>query len=311
MCPVSVRHRAGGPGNPRDPGLAPGGSRCHPGAIGTYGVGSSSGSSLRELMPSLVNTFRRCHSTVRGLMNSCAPISEFRSLERGESGDLSLLGGELRSILARPKSSRCPLEEGSGRRDPAAGMGARGRAFEPGGDLLVPPDARLRAVPRPAVGVKIGHVCQGAVHPLQVVHVGRTPGGRAHQRMMEPHTSTELDQSSCLGQGRGIGPDPEPLDRAPQYGHVADRLDGRREEEQIWSRGKGLKSSKEPLFHTAGERRRVGEPESERQLCRRSAARQLQQRQRVPASLGDDLVASRGPRSAPRNSARESASFGR
>ena len=32
-------------------------------------------SCLRERMPSLVKTLRRCHSTVRGLMNSWAPIS--------------------------------------------------------------------------------------------------------------------------------------------------------------------------------------------------------------------------------------------
>ena len=32
-------------------------------------------SSLREVMPSLANTFLRCHSTVRALMNSSAAIS--------------------------------------------------------------------------------------------------------------------------------------------------------------------------------------------------------------------------------------------
>jgi hypothetical protein len=31
--------------------------------------------SLREVMPSLVNTLPRCHSTVRGLMNNLAAIS--------------------------------------------------------------------------------------------------------------------------------------------------------------------------------------------------------------------------------------------
>jgi hypothetical protein len=32
---------------------------------------------LRELISSLVNTLRRCYSTVRGLMNSLAAISGF------------------------------------------------------------------------------------------------------------------------------------------------------------------------------------------------------------------------------------------
>ena len=38
---------------------------------------SAERSSLRELIPSLPNTLRRCHSTVRGLRNSWAPISGF------------------------------------------------------------------------------------------------------------------------------------------------------------------------------------------------------------------------------------------
>ena len=45
------------------------------------GVGRSGArrarSSLRELMPNLVNTLLRCHSTVRALRKSCAPISGF------------------------------------------------------------------------------------------------------------------------------------------------------------------------------------------------------------------------------------------
>ena len=37
---------------------------------------------MRELIPSFVNTLRRCYSTVRGLMNSWAPISGFVSPSR-------------------------------------------------------------------------------------------------------------------------------------------------------------------------------------------------------------------------------------
>src|SRR5918993_3792493 len=39
-------------------------------------------SSRREVTPSFVYTFRKCHSTVRGLRNSCAPISGFDSPSR-------------------------------------------------------------------------------------------------------------------------------------------------------------------------------------------------------------------------------------
>jgi hypothetical protein len=45
-------------------------------------LGSATASSRREWMSSLVNTLRRCHSTVRGLRKSCAAISGFESPSR-------------------------------------------------------------------------------------------------------------------------------------------------------------------------------------------------------------------------------------
>ena len=49
-------------------------------------------SCLRELMPSLVNTLRRCHSTVRALRNSCAPISGFDRPSRASRAICSSCG---------------------------------------------------------------------------------------------------------------------------------------------------------------------------------------------------------------------------
>ena len=46
-------------------------------------------------MPSLVKTFRRCHSTVRGLRKSCAAISGLVQPFAGEPGDVVLLRGQL------------------------------------------------------------------------------------------------------------------------------------------------------------------------------------------------------------------------
>ena len=45
-------------------------------------------------MPSFGNTLRRWYSTVRGLMNSWAPISGFVCPSRGEPRDLRLLRRE-------------------------------------------------------------------------------------------------------------------------------------------------------------------------------------------------------------------------
>ena len=40
------------------------------------------------MIPSFVETLRRCHSTVRALMNGWAPISGFRQAVAGEPSDL-------------------------------------------------------------------------------------------------------------------------------------------------------------------------------------------------------------------------------
>ena len=52
-------------------------------------------------MPSLVNTLRRCHSTVRGLRKSRAPISGFDSPSRASRAICASCGGELVARLDR------------------------------------------------------------------------------------------------------------------------------------------------------------------------------------------------------------------
>ena len=56
--------------------------------------GRASRRARRELMPSFVNTFFRCHSTVRGLRKSAAPISG-SSGRRGRAGRCAPPGSEL------------------------------------------------------------------------------------------------------------------------------------------------------------------------------------------------------------------------
>jgi hypothetical protein len=50
---------------------------------------------LREAIPRFVKTLRRCHSTVRGLRNSFAPISGFEWPSRRKLGDLRFPGCEI------------------------------------------------------------------------------------------------------------------------------------------------------------------------------------------------------------------------
>ena len=85
------RHRVGPLG--LLPGLCPGSSRSRgssrfptrelrPCVTSAVVLGRTLARSRRERMSSLLNTLRRCHSTVRGLRNSRAPISGFESPSR-------------------------------------------------------------------------------------------------------------------------------------------------------------------------------------------------------------------------------------
>ena len=61
---------------------------------------------------------------------------------------------------------------------------------------------------------------------------GRGPvRGRTDERMTEPYARADLDQACRLGRFRRLGPEAEPLGRAPQQRHITDRL-RRRQQEQ-------------------------------------------------------------------------------
>ena len=69
------------------------------------------------------------------------------------------------------------------------------------------------------------------MHFLAIGKVSRPVGGRADERMPEPHPDPELDQRGLLGRPARATSDPELLGRAPQQAHVTDRL-GRRHQQQ-------------------------------------------------------------------------------
>jgi hypothetical protein len=128
------------------------------------------------------------------------------------------------------------------------------------------------------------------MHLPPVIRSGGVVDRRAHERVPEPHPATDLDQPGRLG-GRGrVAFDAELLGRSPEHGHVADRLGRGREQKPLRLGRQRFGSPQEALLDAAHQRRRVGQPEATRHLCRREGLRQLQQRERVAAGLGQDPV---------------------
>ena len=108
--------------------------------------------------------------------------------------------------------------------------------------------------------------------------------------MPEPDAPVDLEQSRFRGGHRRLDPDAEPLGGAPHECRVADGFGRGREHELPGLRRKGLESPLEALFDAARHRYGLGHPVSAGELRRRHRARQLQQRQRVAARLGDDAA---------------------
>ncbi len=184
------------------------------------------------------------------------------------------------------------LQERRGRRQPAPGLRPAGRALQFAGCVLVGPVGRTSAVPRPAVRVqpRVGRVGEGPVD-LASLGRGRGPvGGRTDQRMPEPHPRADLDQGGRLGRFRRGGPDAEPLGRAPQQRHVADRLGRRQYQQAPGRRRERHQLVHEALLDPAGQLHLHRQPEPARDRDRRPAARQLEQRERVAAGLAEDPV---------------------
>ena len=148
-------------------------------------------------------------------------------------------------------------------------------------------------MPGATIGIRlrIGRLSQRAMHFLAVAKVSRPVGGRAHERMPEPHPDPELDQRGLLSRPARATSDPELLGRAPQQAHVADRLGRRHQQQALRVARKRPDPLHKGFLDAASQRPRVGKSEPARELRRRQPTRQLQQREGVATRLGDDLIA--------------------
>jgi hypothetical protein len=184
------------------------------------------------------------------------------------------------------------VQESRGGGETAAVLRASGRAFELDGDVLVEPDRRVREVPRAAIRIEtgVGRVGQRTVHALAVLQRGRGVHRRSHQRMAERHPLADRQEPVRVCAGRGRRADLQPLGRAPEQHRVPDGL-GRRDQQQQPCRGRQRRQPLgEALLDPARQRRGVGQPEPARELGRRPATRELQQRERVALRLRQNPI---------------------
>ena len=141
------------------------------------------------------------------------------------------------------------------------------------------------------IGIRIGRLGQRSMHLLAIAKVSGPVGGRAGERMPEPHPDPEIDQRGLLGRPARATSDPELVGRAPQQAHVADRLGCRHQQQALGLARKRADPLHKGFLDAAGQRPRVGKSEPARELRGRQPTRQLQQREGVTAGLGDDLIA--------------------
>ena len=106
--------------------------------------------------------------------------------------------------------------------------------------------------------------------------------------MTERHCTVQLEQAFRLHGVRGRLGDPELLRGAPQKRRVADRFCGRQEQQPPRVAGKPRQSPREALLDPGGQRQRRRQAEAARELGGRQPARELHERERIPAGLGDD-----------------------
>lgn len=180
-----------------------------------------------------------------------------------------------------------------GRGGPAAArQGPVRRPFQRGGDRFVRTDRRVGEVPGAPVGVAlgVGGVGEGAVHRPQVRGLGAAPDRRAHQRVPEPHRGAQLEQPGGHGGRRRLGSDAQRAEGAPQQQLVADRLDRREQQQGTGVGGQRVDTPTEPLLDPGRHGSDAVSAEAEGQFRRRQPLRQFEQRERVPAGLGDDPV---------------------
>ena len=109
--------------------------------------------------------------------------------------------------------------------------------------------------------------------------------------MAEPDPGAELDQPRLNRRNLGVDRDTLPSGRPLHQRRVTGGISRRQLHQPPGLVRQSRQLAGEAVLDPADQRRGAGQPEPARQVRRAQPARQLQQGERVPASLGDDQVA--------------------
>ena len=147
-------------------------------------------------------------------------------------------------------------------------------------------------MPRAAVriDVRIGRLRQCEMGGPAFLHHRRPVDGGACQRVAERHALSDCQQPVRLHVTGDRRLDADCFGRAPEQQRITERLRRRQQRQTPRVIRERLELSDEALLDPSGETLRPQQTEAARQLGRRQASRQLQQRQRIPPRFVDDPI---------------------
>src|SRR5689334_15621799 len=129
------------------------------------------------------------------------------------------------------------------------------------------------------------------MHATPVVRGGRVVNGGPDKRVRELHPPAQLEQPAVLGRTRRREVDPERPRGLVEQDQVAERLGGGREDKQPRVGRQQLQATDVALLDPVGERLAVQKTEPASEIGDVPCTRQLEQRERITVTLGDNLVA--------------------
>jgi hypothetical protein len=184
---------------------------------------------------------------------------------------------------------RGAFQEGGSCGQSAARLGPPGRALQLAGDVLVGRERRVGLVPGPAVriGLGIGGVGQCQMRASAFFRIHGAVDRRTQQRVAEGDLRAEVKQAIRLRWAYGLGWDAQHRDRSPQQSRLAGRFGCGHQEQPLCRGRKLLHAQPKTGFDPARHGSPAGKAEPAGQCRRGQFMRQLNQRERVAARLGE------------------------